>query len=93
MTDALRTDANVLEIRVTNLFINRMIGDEQLPSDCERDIQGTVTAWPKWVLDQTKSPSGRFTFATQRQWTADDPLVQSGLLGPVSIRTALHLWS
>ena len=35
MTGALMAGENHLQVRVTNLWPNRMIGDEQLPDDCK----------------------------------------------------------
>ncbi|MHC4202461.1 MAG: glycosyl hydrolase, partial [Planctomycetota bacterium] len=37
VTDAVEAGENVLEVRVVSLWINRMIGDELLPDDSERD--------------------------------------------------------
>jgi hypothetical protein len=62
-----------------------MIGDESLPADTERNDNGTVKTWPQWLLDGEASPTGRHTFATWRHWGKDDPLLPSGLLGPVTI--------
>lgn len=42
--------------------------------------------WPRFILDGKPSPAGRFTFATWGHWTKDDPLLPSGLLGPVVLR-------
>jgi hypothetical protein len=89
VTRAVRSGTNMLEVKVVNLWINRMIGDEQLPDDSPRNKDGrTVAAWPEWLLNGQPSPTGRFTFTSHRLWKKDDPLVTSGLLGPVTLRTA-----
>jgi hypothetical protein len=87
VTDALKPGMNTLEIKVVNLWINRLIGDEQLPEDSERTPKGTLKAWPQWVLEGKPSPTGRFTFTSHRLWKKGDPLAESGLLGPVTLRT------
>ena len=86
VTDALKAGENALEVRVVNLWINRMIGDEQLPEDSERNPNGTLKRWPEWLLDGKPSPTGRYTFTSWRLWQKDSPLVPSGLLGPVKLR-------
>ncbi|MFA5810435.1 MAG: glycosyl hydrolase, partial [Thermoleophilia bacterium] len=88
VTDALKTGDNKLEIKVTNLWVNRLIGDEQLPEDSERNPNGQLKSWPKWLLAGQQSPAGRYTFATYRVWKKDDPLQESGLIGPVTLHTA-----
>ena len=85
ITDAAQTGPNHLEVKVVNLWPNRMIGDEHLPPDSDRHANGTLKQWPQWLLDGNPSPTGRHTFATWRHWTEDSPLLPSGLLGPVSI--------
>jgi len=85
ISHAVREGNNELEIEVVNLWINRMIGDEQLPEDCERNPGGSLKSWPAWLLEGKPSPTGRYTFTTWRLWKKDAPLVPSGLLGPVSI--------
>ncbi|HEV2455141.1 MAG TPA: glycosyl hydrolase, partial [Verrucomicrobiae bacterium] len=87
ITDAAKAGMNELVVKVTNLWPNRLIGDEQLPSD--REWKGKqLKAWPQWVLDDKPSPTGRFTFTTWHHYTKDSPLLESGLLGPVTLQTA-----
>jgi hypothetical protein len=85
VTGLLRPGDNELEIKVVNLWINRLIGDEQLPEDSERNNDGTLKRWPEWLGKGQPSPAGRFTFTSWRLWHKDDALVQSGLIGPVTL--------
>ena len=87
ITGVARQGVNELQVKVTNLWPNRLIGDEQLPPDCEWDGK-QLKAWPEWLLDGKPSPTGRLTFATWHHYTKDSPLLESGLLGPVTLRTA-----
>ena len=87
VTAAVRPGANELSVAVTNLWVNRLIGDEQLPPDCQwRGEQ--LAGWPQWLLDGKASPTGRLTFATWHHWDRAAPLLPSGLIGPVTIRSA-----
>jgi hypothetical protein len=88
VTDALNSGDNILELKVVNLWINRQIGDEQLPEDSNRNANGTLKEWPQWLEEGKPSPTGRFTFASWRLWKKGDPLVESGLLGPVMLQSA-----
>jgi len=88
VTGVLRAGDNALEIGVANLWINRMIGDEQLPEDSDRNPDGTLKAWPRWVQEGKASPSGRFTFTSWRLWKKGEAPVESGLLGPVTLRVS-----
>ncbi|MGA2657601.1 MAG: glycosyl hydrolase [Verrucomicrobiota bacterium] len=88
ITDAAKSGENALEIKVVNLWINRQIGDEQLPEDSDRNPNGTLKSWPEWLAQGKPSPTGRFTFTSWRLWKKNDPLVESGLLGPVTIQAA-----
>jgi len=81
----LRPGANDLEVRVTNLWPNRMIGDEQLPEDSDRNPNGTLRSWPQWLLEGKPSPTGRLTFTSWRLWKKEDAPLRSGLIGPVRI--------
>ena len=87
ITAAAKPGVNRLAVKVTNLWPNRLIGDEHLPPDCEWDGK-QLKAWPQWLLDGQPSPTGRLTFTTWHHWTKDSPLLESGLLGPVTLRTA-----
>jgi hypothetical protein len=87
LTAAAKPGVNKLVVKVTNLWPNRLIGDEQLPPDCEWDGK-QLKAWPQWFLDGKPSPTGRLTFTTWHHWTKDSPLLESGLIGPVTLRSA-----
>jgi hypothetical protein len=87
LTSAARPGLNHLVVKVTNLWPNRLIGDEQLPPDCQWDGD-KLSAWPQWLLDGQPSPTGRLTFTTWHHWKKDATLLESGLLGPVTLQTA-----
>jgi hypothetical protein len=86
VTGAAHAGSNALIVKVTNLWPNRLIGDEQLPPDCQW-IGQRLAVWPQWLLDGKPSPTGRLTFTTWHHWDKDAPLLPSGLLGPVTLRT------
>lgn len=78
----LKKKGNHLEIEVANLWINRLIGDENEPWDGVADSK-----WPEWLLKGEPRPTKRFTFSTHRLYKLGDPLAPSGLIGPVSLKT------
>lgn len=86
ITGLLKKKNNKLEIEVANLWINRLIGDENEPWD---GIEGG--SWPEWLINGTERPSKRFTFTTHRFYKRDDTLVESGLTGPVRIVKSLPI--
>ena len=84
----LKKGVNTLDVRVTNLWPNRLIGDEQLPSDVEWN-GGPLKKWPDWLANGEPRPkTGRIAFTTWHFYDKDSPLLESGLLGPVTIRSA-----
>jgi len=97
ITDAVREEGTLdIEVKVTNLWPNRLIGDDRLfAEDCEwlgRDKKGAkevkIKEVPQWVKDGKPSPTGRHTFTMFKHWSKHDDLLESGLLGPVVIRFA-----
>ncbi|MBE0653523.1 MAG: hypothetical protein IH594_06980 [Bacteroidales bacterium] len=91
--DALKTGTNSIKVNVANLWINRVIGDQELPEDSEWTTNTGSTARgmglariPDWVLEGRESPTGRKAFVGWK-WEhirGEEPL-PSGLTGPVSI--------
>ncbi|MGZ7046496.1 MAG: glycosyl hydrolase, partial [Candidatus Aminicenantales bacterium] len=88
ITGMARPKGNQLEITVANLWPNRLIGDEQLPPDCDYGPGGNLARWPEWLMKGNPRPSaGRYTFTTWKHFDKNSPLLPSGLLGPVTIRS------
>lgn len=91
ITDYCLTGENVLEITVTNLWPNRIIGDKTQPDDCvwgvmRGSIGRNLQEVPDWVKNKTERPSkNRITFCTVDFFNKDTPLLPSGLIGPVQI--------
>lgn len=90
VTHALKSGDNLLEIRVTNLWTNRLIGDEYFPDDAQW-VSGMgaiyLNAWPEWFLSGKPRPEPRRkTFSVVKHYDKTTPLLPSGLLGPVLLR-------
>jgi hypothetical protein len=97
ITAMLRIGSNKIEVKVTNTWWNRMVGDEQLPDDLvwgkrikyagDNDYRETpLLEIPKWVWTGEQRPSKeRVTFSTWKYAYKDSPLEQSGLIGPVKL--------
>ncbi len=87
-TAAARPGSNQLEVSVVNLWVNRLIADEALSEDSQRNPNGTLQTWPSWLQAGRPSPTGRLSFTSWRLWKKGDAPVASGLLGPVRLLTA-----
>ncbi len=74
IAEALHSGRNTLQVKVTNLWVNRLIGDAQ-PEPVRRS-------------DGTASVTSKITFTTLPFYKADAPLLPSGLLGPVRVLEA-----
>lgn len=79
--------SNSLEVRVTNLWINRLLGDEQYPDDCEWNSLGEIVHWPEWLQQGQQRPEPRrVTFSNVKGVNQYSYLLPSGLLGPVELK-------
>ncbi len=93
ITEAMRPGKNQLEIAVTNVWANRLIGDEQHPADVAWQIGDPnfksgyfLKEFPDWFLkDKPRPVTERLTFTTWNYFSKDSPLERSGLLGPVRV--------
>ena len=90
ITEAVVPGKNELEVQITNLWPNRLIGDEQLPEEYDysgsfEDYPGGIKKIPEWFLKGEPQPGERITFSTWKHFEKDDPLLESGLLGPVRL--------
>ena len=95
-----------MELAVTNLWPNRLIGDEQVPEmyrfpDPKAAAAmgpfgalsaGGIQELPEWYKQGKPKPEdGRVTFTTWKHYRKDAPLLESGLIGPVVLRPAVFI--
>ena len=99
VTEALKQGRNMLEVRVTNLWPNRLIGDEEKtdprPFAWNKRWRALLPVeWETWqelAETEERKPgefarnTGRHTWSTVKFYEADDPLLESGMIGPVVI--------
>ncbi|GAB3529601.1 hypothetical protein GCM10027443_09220 [Pontibacter brevis] len=102
VTDAVKASSNNLEVHVTNQWPNRLIGDAQLPDVYEYApgaggsgfaslSGGAIQQLPEWYKEGKPKPNdGKVAFTTWKHYTKDSPLLESGLVGPVVLRPAIH---
>ncbi|MDB5250785.1 MAG: glycoside hydrolase family protein [Segetibacter sp.] len=98
ITTTLIPGINKLEIKITTLWPNRLIGDEQLAdpdnftpgggSDgVDSLIKGGIEKLPGWYITGRPKPvDGRVSFTTWKHYTKNSPLLESGLIGPVVLQ-------
>ncbi|WP_167619353.1 glycosyl hydrolase [Maribellus sediminis] len=94
ITEFVKEGENELQVKVTNQWPNRLIGDEQLPVENEFKKYGPkgsgIVDFPDWFRQGKPKPAGgRVTFTTWRHFDEDSPLLEAGLIGPVEIRNAV----
>jgi hypothetical protein len=87
VTEKLKPGKNKLEVQVTNLWVNRLIGDEQYPDDSQWVHDRELVCWPEWLVKgQPRPEQRRITFSNIKGYKKDSPLLESGLLGPVELK-------
>lgn len=85
VTGLLRKGENRVVIKVTNLYPNRIIGDESLPEQYDFDEYGRIKALPEWYLNDEPKPDGRVLFIPWKYYKGTDPLLESGLTSKVKL--------
>ena len=99
ITESLLGGDNLLEVDVTNLWVNRMVGDEQEPDDVEWSepvafgaapnsptIGRFMKEVPEWLSQGQPRPSKRKAIVSFKFFEKDTPLLRSGLIGPVVLK-------
>lgn len=86
VSQAIKEGQNELEVTVTSLWPNRLIGDERYADSAKRTGNGGLEEIPDSLMEGKSLPATeRHTFSTWRHWNAEDPLLPSGLVGPVRL--------
>jgi len=90
ITKAAKEGDNLLEIIVTNLWPNRLIGDEFLPEENQYTKDHNIKKLPDWYVNNQPKQGERLTFSTWKSYSKTDPLFESGLLGPVKLLVSVE---
>ncbi|GAA4291025.1 hypothetical protein GCM10023163_05690 [Aestuariibaculum suncheonense] len=84
ITDYVKKGKNTLRIEVTNTWTNRLIGDEHYERTDGYSISDSKM--PDWYINNEPMPLGkRVTFSAYPFYKKNDPLMSSGLIGPITI--------
>lgn len=91
VSDQVVAGTNEIDIRVTNQWTNRLVGDQSL-----KDTSGYYNGnkpnrkMPDWYVNNKPIPKGpRSTFTTWNFYDKDRELISSGLLGPVVLKPVI----
>lgn len=88
VSDSVVAGTNELEIKVTNQWTNRLIGDQGL-KDTSGYYRGNKPGrkMPDWYVNNKPMPEGpRSTFTTWNFYDKDRKLLPAGMLGPVLLK-------
>lgn len=95
VTDSLKPGENTIEVKVANLWVNRILGDQLFTDDIAWTSETGSTAAgqglaaiPDWVKNGTPRPNPRRSTFYAWKWphlNVDKPLLPSGMLGPVKL--------
>jgi hypothetical protein len=96
VTHQVRVGDNALVVTVANRWVNRLIGDESLPPDADYARQGNsagaLERFPNWWTNADAiTRRARGAFSTWKYYSAGSPLLPSGLVGPVTVKTQIML--
>lgn len=90
VTGMIKEGENELVIKVTNLYSNRIIGDEHIDEKYEYDKYGQIKELPDWYINNgIDKDRKRVLFIPWKHYKATDPLLESGLLGNVVLYESL----